>query len=230
MVFIMKKISAVGMLLLTVLLVLPVAAAEGKSNTHQIHAVAGGNCMVYVSYGLTQLDPALTSESEFIIASEGESGHSPTIRTSRVSAKWSMVEDGETVDYELEMSVRTREETLVTQLVTGGLYGDWPGTYRSAIKIEKLDVEGVVTVDGQSYPLSEPDVGNLYMYMNKRPNWGWGPFWNHYVQLYFRWRPVNPNTPQIKEAQYFSVQFLWNAGSSPSLLQLTPCRVQIRQR
>lgn len=230
MVFIMKKISAVGMLLLTVLLVLPVAAAEGKSNTHQIHAVAGGNCMVYVSYGLTQLDPALTSESEFIIASEGESGHSPTIRTSRVSAKWSMVEDGETVDYELEMSVRTREETLVTQLVTGGLYGDWPGTYRSAIKIEKLDVEGVVTIDGQSYPLSEPDVGNLYMYMNKRPNWGWGPFWNHYIQLYFRWRPGNPNTPQIKEAQYFSVQLLWNAGSSPSLLQSTPCRVQIRQR
>ena len=40
MIFIMKKISAVGMLLLTVLLVLPVAAAEGKSNTHQIHAVA----------------------------------------------------------------------------------------------------------------------------------------------------------------------------------------------
>ncbi len=74
MVFIMKKISAVGMLLLTVLLVLPVAAAEGKSNTHQIHAVAGGNCMVYVHYGLTQIDPALTPESEFIITSEGESG------------------------------------------------------------------------------------------------------------------------------------------------------------
>ena len=230
MVFIMKKISAVGLLLLSVLLVLPAAAAEGKSDTHQIHAVSGGNCMVYVHYGGLQIPAAYTSESEFLLASEGESGQSPTIRTGRVSARWSTVEDGETVDYEIEMSVRTREETLVTQLVTGGLYNDWPGTYRSAVRILKLDVEGFVTVDGESFPLCEPDDGTLYMYMNKRPNWGWGPFWNHHVQLYFGWKPGNPNTPHIKATQYFSVQFIWNAGSTPSLLQSTPCRVQIRQR
>ena len=230
MVFVMKKISAVGMLLLTVLLVLPVAAADGQGNTHIIHAVAGGNCMVYVSYGLSQLPPALTSESEFFIASEGESGRSQTIRTSRVSAKWTMVEGVETVDYELDVIVKIREETLVTQIVTGGLYNDWPGTYRSEARIQKLDVEGVVKVDGQPYPLIEPDDGDLYMYMNKRPNWGWGPYWNHFIRLRFGWIPDNPNTPQIKETQIFSVQFIWNAGSNLSLLQSTPCRVQIRQR
>lgn len=228
MVFIMKKISAVGMLLLTVLLVFSVAAAEGKSNTHQIHAVAGGKCKVFVSYGLAQIDPALTSESEFIIASEGELGQSPTIRASRVSAKWTMLEDGEAVDYELDMIVKIGEETIITKLEKGGLHNDWPGTYSSEVKIEMLDVEGVVTVDGQPYPLSEPDVGDLYMYMNKRPNWGWGPYWNHYIQLHFGWEPGNPNTPQIKATQYFSVQLIWNVGSSPSLLQSTPCRVQIR--
>ena len=228
MVFIMKKISAVGMLLLTVLLVFPVAAAEGKSNTHQIHAVAGGNCEVYVHYGGQPIDPAITSESEFIIASEGELGQSPTIRTSRVSAKWTMPEDGEPVDYELDMTVRTREETLVTQIFTGEPYSAWHGTYRSEVRIEMLDVEGVVTVDGQPYPLCEPDVGNLYMYMVRRPNWGLNPFRVHYIQLYFGWNSSNPNTPQIKETQCFSVQFLWNAGST--FLQSTPCRVQIRQR
>ena len=141
-----------------------------------------------------------------------------------------MDEDGEMVDYELEMTVKTREETNVTQIFTGEPYSPWHGTYSSDVKIEMLDVEGVVTVDGQPYPLCEPDVGNLYMHMIRRPNWGRGPYWDHYIRLSFGWRPSNPYTPQIKETQYFSVQFLWNAGSSPSLLQSTPCRVQIRQR
>ena len=225
----MKKFGAVGVLL-AVLIALPVAVAEGKSDTHQIHAVAGGNCMVYVHYGLQQIPPGFTSESEFIFASVGELGESPTIRAGRVSARWATLEDGETVDYELDLVVKVRELTLVTQLATGGLYGDWPGTYRSHVGMMGLDVEGVVTVDGQPYPLSEPDDGDLYMYMNRRPDWGWGPYWNHYIRLRFGWKPGNPSTPPIKETQYFSVQFIWNAGSSPSLLQSTPCRVQIRQR